>query len=136
MTRRPPRSTRTDTLFPYTTLVRSDQVYADAMWETVPSMQAWAGLEFDEGNKAEATDEMIGELERFYFDLYVSRWSQPEVRPLLASIHSIMMWDDHDLIAGWRSYPEDSQECDIYQKNIWPPAAIAVRTFKKQTPES
>src|SRR3546814_15361318 len=47
-------------------LMGGDQVYADSMWETVPSMQAWAGLEFDEGNKAEATDEMIGELERFY----------------------------------------------------------------------
>src|SRR3546814_16767327 len=29
MTRRPPRSTRTDTLFPYTTLFRSDQVSID-----------------------------------------------------------------------------------------------------------
>src|SRR3546814_13753427 len=30
MSRRPPRSTRTDTLFPYTTLFRSDAVVADA----------------------------------------------------------------------------------------------------------
>src|SRR3546814_15832342 len=29
MIRRPPRSTRTDTLFPYTTLFRSDQVVAE-----------------------------------------------------------------------------------------------------------
>src|SRR3546814_6115768 len=34
MIRRPPRSTRTDTLFPYTTLFRSlDQCYADALFE-------------------------------------------------------------------------------------------------------
>src|SRR3546814_3886375 len=32
MIRRPPRSTRTDTLFPYTTLFRS-------VWETVPGAQ-------------------------------------------------------------------------------------------------
>src|SRR3546814_18940194 len=31
MIRRPPRSTRTDTLFPYTTLFRSDQVEADPL---------------------------------------------------------------------------------------------------------
>src|SRR3546814_922994 len=113
-------------------LMGGDQVYADSMWETVPSMQAWAGLEFGEGNKAEATDEMIGELERFYFDLYVSRWSQPEVRPMLASIPSIMMWDDHDLIDGWGSYPDDRQECDVYQKTIWPAAERTFRTFQQQ----
>src|SRR3546814_11450284 len=32
MLRRPPRSTRTDTLFPYTTLFRSPQMRADALW--------------------------------------------------------------------------------------------------------
>src|SRR3546814_2536142 len=31
MIRRPPRSTRTDTLFPYTTLCRSSQVFASVM---------------------------------------------------------------------------------------------------------
>src|SRR3546814_3196605 len=31
MIRRPPRSTRTDTLFPYTTLFRSDQTGADPL---------------------------------------------------------------------------------------------------------
>src|SRR3546814_2182167 len=33
MRRRPPRSTRTDTLFPYTTLFRSDQVIYDSKTE-------------------------------------------------------------------------------------------------------
>src|SRR3546814_3808830 len=33
MIRRPPRSTRTDTLFPYTTLFRSDEHLAMANWE-------------------------------------------------------------------------------------------------------
>src|SRR3546814_6971708 len=34
MIRRPPRSTRTDTLFPYTTLFRSRLVASRAFWET------------------------------------------------------------------------------------------------------
>src|SRR3546814_17317784 len=102
-------------------LMGGDQVYADSMWETVPSMQAWAGLEFDEGNKAEATDEMIGELERFYFDLYVSRWSQPEVRPMLASIPSIMMWDDHDLIDGRSEASRVGNECVSPCRSRWGP---------------
>src|SRR3546814_5176151 len=32
MIRRPPRSTRTDTLFPYTTLFRSIEGYSEALW--------------------------------------------------------------------------------------------------------
>src|SRR3546814_5398417 len=39
MIRRPPRSTRTDTLFPYTTLFRSQRLY-----ELVPVLQALLGL--------------------------------------------------------------------------------------------
>src|SRR3546814_8400571 len=35
MIRRPPRSTRTDTLFPYTTLFRSDVCSSDLEWRTV-----------------------------------------------------------------------------------------------------
>src|SRR3546814_10893499 len=36
MIRRPPRSTRTDTLFPYTTLVRSVRVNALPIWPIKP----------------------------------------------------------------------------------------------------
>src|SRR3546814_16978523 len=51
---------------------------------------------------------------------------------MLASIPSIMMWDDHDLIDGWGSYPDDRQECDVYQKTIWPAAERAFRPFQQQ----
>src|SRR3546814_18519538 len=40
MIRRPPRSTRTDTLFPYTTLFRSDR----RRWRTMPWMVLLFGL--------------------------------------------------------------------------------------------
>src|SRR3546814_4180486 len=36
MIRRPPRSTRTDTLFPYTTLFRSSSQAGGSCWTTVP----------------------------------------------------------------------------------------------------
>src|SRR3546814_11982045 len=38
MIRRPPRSTRTDTLFPYTTLFRSDEVAVDAAADRRPDL--------------------------------------------------------------------------------------------------
>src|SRR3546814_15774421 len=37
MVRRPPRSTRTDTLFPYTTLFRSDFTAHNGLWEAAES---------------------------------------------------------------------------------------------------
>src|SRR3546814_9662636 len=39
MIRRPPRSTRTDTLFPYTTLVRSHHVVVEILGEALPQLQ-------------------------------------------------------------------------------------------------
>src|SRR3546814_6514850 len=49
---RPPRSTRTDTLFPYTTLFRSEFVYLD---KDVVFSNAWSGRLFVEHRLAEAT---------------------------------------------------------------------------------
>src|SRR3546814_13676179 len=35
MIRRPPRSTRTDTLFPSTTLFRSDNIFIERLWRSI-----------------------------------------------------------------------------------------------------
>src|SRR3546814_10284353 len=43
MIRRPPRSTRTDTLFPYTTLFRS--CHPNSHWAPAPSLHAWPKVE-------------------------------------------------------------------------------------------
>src|SRR3546814_19039136 len=53
MIRRPPRSTRTDTLFPYTTLFRSDRV-ADAQTLRRQYLGDRAVLIFDEGDERRA----------------------------------------------------------------------------------
>src|SRR3546814_20499574 len=44
MIRRPPRSTRTDTLFPYTTLFRSGQIYVDRKFDPESRARAQAFL--------------------------------------------------------------------------------------------
>src|SRR3546814_19048277 len=43
MIRRPPRSTRTDTLFPYTTLFRSEVIIPAPYWVSYPDIVAFAG---------------------------------------------------------------------------------------------
>src|SRR3546814_18378451 len=44
MIRRPPRSTRTDTLFPYTTLFRSRLAARAHAWRLLPALQTVRGL--------------------------------------------------------------------------------------------
>src|SRR3546814_11026422 len=54
MIRRPPRSTRTDTLFPYTTLFRSHVNYCDSAYEAM--IDADAVLILTEWNEFRALD--------------------------------------------------------------------------------
>jgi hypothetical protein len=113
-------------------LLGGDQVYADSMWENVASMQAWSELSWNEGNAATASPGMKSDLQNFYFELYTKRWSQPEVAYMLARVPSIAMWDDHDIIDGWGSYPKERQRSSVYQEAIWPAARQAFRTFQHQ----
>src|SRR3546814_4186924 len=75
MIRRPPRSTRTDTLFPYTTLFRSLgiehslytilQILSVALFEKVPVEQALsaAGDTLTDGNISNRSEEHTSELQ-------------------------------------------------------------------------
>src|SRR3546814_19351332 len=51
MVRRPPRSTRTDTLFPYTTLFRSDRAGAEALAKALRGLEAVAWQRAVEGRE-------------------------------------------------------------------------------------
>ena len=113
-------------------LLGGDQVYADSMWETVPAMTEWAELSWDDGNNHVPTQRMKDALLDYYFRLYTSRWSQPEVAVMLAQVPTVAMWDDHDLIDGWGSYPDERQLSRVYREAIWPAAHKAFRTFQQQ----
>src|SRR3546814_17598073 len=74
MNRRPPRSTRTDTLFPYTTLVRSQFAHpygpsrrswrvpgaAKSAFHVSPLRSRWCGLFFLAGDRALQRGQMFG----------------------------------------------------------------------------
>src|SRR3546814_5422208 len=64
MIRRPPRSTRTDTLFPYTTLFRSD-------WVNAKEPSLLAGLAFDETGERLTPSHAVKKGTRYRY--YVSR---------------------------------------------------------------
>ncbi|MBR9907527.1 MAG: alkaline phosphatase family protein [Gammaproteobacteria bacterium] len=96
-------------------LLGGDQVYADSIWTQLTSLKAWNELERTEKIKRKANQTMTTQIDQFFSKLYVERWNKEPIATMLASIPSIMMWDDHDIFDGWGSYPDDLQNCEVYK---------------------
>ncbi len=105
-------------------LQTGDQLYADDVWRDVPALARWQQLDRDAQLQADWTPELAEAVADFYFDRYCRLWSQPDLAPLLASIPSLMMWDDHDIFDGWGSHAPGLQQCPVFQ-GLWSVA----RTF-------
>jgi PhoD related phosphatase len=96
-------------------LMGGDQIYSDAIWVLCPSLKAWCELTLAERTKSPFSAAMKAEVTAFFENTYLERWAQPEVAAMMASVPSIMMWDDHDIFDGWGSYPNDLHYSDVYQ---------------------
>jgi PhoD related phosphatase len=95
-----------------------DQLYADPIWHDVPALAAWKRLPWWRRCKASFSPEMGEAVADDYFERYCWLWSQPQLTPVLASIPSLMMWDDHDIFDGWGSWSAKWQQCPVFQ-GIW-----------------
>jgi PhoD related phosphatase len=99
-------------------IMGGDQLYADEIWHSrrrVPSVVAWSQLSRAQRTKQPVNARLQGELNRFYEDIYIRHWNQADMALMMASVPSLMMWDDHDIFDGWGSYPDDLQNCPVYQ---------------------
>jgi hypothetical protein len=65
----------------------------------------------------------------FYFQRYCRTWAQTDLAPLVASIPSLMMWDDHDILDGWGSHPKALQFCPVH-RGIWTAARDQFALFQ------
>ncbi|KEA62160.1 hypothetical protein ADIMK_3821 [Marinobacterium lacunae] len=110
-------------------LMGGDQVYADSIWTRVKTLGGWQELDLDTRIETQPDDLMRGQIAEFYARLYVERWGQEPVAKMLASIPSVMMWDDHDIFDGWGSYPETLQNCPVFQA-IYDGAARFFRLYQ------
>ncbi|ORZ10749.1 hypothetical protein BCR42DRAFT_421942 [Absidia repens] len=64
------------------------------------------------------TQAMRDGFEHFYFWNYVINFGfkdNPVIAKAFATIPSVNMWDDHDIIDGYGSYPADMQNADCFQ---------------------
>ncbi|MGY0486796.1 alkaline phosphatase D family protein [Streptomyces sp. WG-D5] len=73
-----------------------DQVYAD---ETSPATQAWLARRRD---LADPPGTEVADYQE-YTHLYYESWLDPEVRWLLSTVPSTMVFDDHDVIDDWNT---------------------------------
>lgn len=92
-----------------------DQLYADALWTEVPALAAWRRRPRAERIAAPAGADLVERIADYYYERYCRMWAMPEIAPLVASIPSVMMWDDHDIVDGWGSQRADKQDCPVFR---------------------
>lgn len=112
-------------------LLGGDQVYSDVMWAQVPELVEWGQMDWYTRTHTAFTAAMQASVQAFFSKLYMDRWSQLDVAAALCSIPSVMMWDDHDVMDGWGSYPSDLHESPVFQ-GIFRVAKAAFELFQRQ----
>ncbi|KAF2224233.1 hypothetical protein BDZ85DRAFT_165054, partial [Elsinoe ampelina] len=84
-----------------------DQVYNDRVMRETNLFREWLQIKNPQHkHEAEFTKEMQNELENFYLDRYSLWFSQGLFGMANSQIPMINMWDDHDIIDGYGSYPD------------------------------
>ncbi|KAG0085859.1 hypothetical protein BGZ92_008646 [Podila epicladia] len=86
-----------------------DQLYCDSLLEE-KEMKEWLKLTIEGREKAVCQPHWIQAIENYYFNRYCSWFSQGAYGQALAAIPTVNMWDDHDTIDGYGSYPESTQK--------------------------
>ncbi|WP_055598548.1 alkaline phosphatase D family protein [Streptomyces aureus] len=90
-----PEAVRPDVL-----VLLGDQVYAD---ETSADTRAWiARHRRSAGTGSAAPPDQVADYEE-YTHLYDESWGDPELRWLLSTVPSCMIFDDHDVIDDWNT---------------------------------
>jgi hypothetical protein len=87
--------------WPDALVLLGDQVYAD---ELTHETKSWLQRRRDRGNETPAPA-LEGEVADFeeYTRLYFESWRDPQVRWLLSTIPSSMIFDDHEMIDDWNT---------------------------------
>lgn len=129
-------------------MMGGDQIYFDSIWEELPLLKDWVSLSWDDQVKFKPDATLVSEIEDYYFNLYVRRWSlgtgktwgpkftdHKLAAAAMASIPTIMMWDDHDIFDGWGSYSSQLQLCPLFEA-LFDSARRAFWVFQMQHREA
>jgi hypothetical protein len=112
-------------------LMGGDQIYSDDIWATEPELREWTETDWFTRTHMAFSDSLRSALQKRFAECYLERWNQPETAVLLASVPSVMMWDDHDIIDGWGSHPAELHDSPVFQ-GIFEVAKAAFDLFQRQ----
>lgn len=96
-------------------LLGGDQIYADGLWRAIDELGRFNEQPRAQRQTTRASPELPDALARYYAGTYCRRLGASPVAELLASIPTLMMWDDHDIFDGWGSYSNAEQASDVLQ---------------------
>lgn len=102
-----------------------DQLHADNLWRECGALAEWWARPASERYTKPFTRTMADQAMDYFFDAYCSMFAKPEYARAMASIPSVMMWDDHDIFDGWGSRPDPEHHCQVYRGLF----AVARRQF-------
>ena len=85
--------------WPDALVLLGDQVYAD---ELTTETKSWLQRRRHRRQADEVPDEQVADFEE-YTRLYAESWADPQVRWLLSTIPSSMIFDDHEMIDDWNT---------------------------------
>lgn len=114
-------------------LMGGDQIYSDSIWHDSATLEDWSNQWGSSRWKTPFTQTMHDEVDSLFFKIYFKNFSNDEIRSALSCIPTIMMWDDHDIMDGWGSYPFERHNSDVYQ-GIFRMAEKYFRIFQLQIP--
>ncbi len=108
-----------------------DQVYGDDMWASIPELRTWSDRDWYLRCHDPLSPSLRAALQTHFAQLYLERWRQPAIADLLASVPSVMMWDDHDILDGWGSHLGMLHDSPVLQGNF-EVARDAFQLFQRQ----
>lgn len=118
-------------------IMGGDQIYCDDLAKKEDGFaKFWTWLDPKKKAKAMPT---LGEFKKAYFDHYLTAWSRishnginephTSMVTMMASVPSLMVWDDHDIFDGWGSY-QASDKTQPYYKEAFAAAKEAFEIYQ------
>ncbi|KAI4127395.1 MAG: hypothetical protein LQ338_003226 [Usnochroma carphineum] len=92
-----------------------DQIYNDRVMTETEHFQEWLTIKNPHHkHRVPFTQEMLDELEAFYLERYCMWFSQGLFGMANSQIPMINLWDDHDIIDGFGSYPHHFMSTPVF----------------------
>ncbi|BFZ62122.1 hypothetical protein YB2330_003201 [Saitoella coloradoensis] len=99
-----------------------DQIYCDGISRASPLFGEWLSMSAGGSDSMEKkiaarwTEEMRVEVETYYLWHYVEWFGQGIAGKAMGEIPGVNIWDDHDIIDGFGSYPHEMQMSEVLSK--------------------